>query len=76
MSYVILSRPNCPFCTKAEDLLKEHRMPWKHYDIYEDKWLLTLVKEAGHKTVAIIFDETGKHIGGYTDLEKHIESIG
>ena len=73
MSYTILGRPNCPFCSKAADLLKDRE--YSYHDIYEEKWLLTLVKEAGHKTVPIIFDNTGKHIGGYTELEKHIESI-
>ena len=75
MSYIILARPNCPYCTKATDLMKEHRQSFSYYDLYEQTWLLKLVKDAGRTTVPIIFDNNGNEIGGYAELETHFESI-
>jgi glutaredoxin len=34
------------------------------------KWLLTLIKDAGMTTLPQIFNPTGEHIGGYTELKE------
>ena len=55
--------------------MKEHRQSFSYYDLYEETWLLKLVKDAGRTTVPIIFDNNGNEIGGYAELETHFESI-
>lgn len=76
MKALIWSKPDCPYCIMAQQLLTQ-----KGYDIDERKigfgWnreqLLESVPTA--KTVPQIFlDNT--YIGGYTDLKKYFEERG
>jgi len=75
MSYVVVGTDQCEFCTKAKHLLREQGVGFTAYSLssQSSKWLLTLIKQAGMTTVPQIWDSEGKHIGGYTDLTKHLE---
>jgi glutaredoxin len=70
MSYVILGTAHCEFCTKAKHLMREKRVSFTAYSLDDpsSRWLLTLVKKAGMKSVPQIWDNNGDYIGGYTEL--------
>jgi glutaredoxin len=75
MSYVILGTSQCKFCTKAKHLMREKRVGFTAYSLDDpsSRWLLTLVKEAGMKSVPQIWDDNGDYIGGYTELKEKLE---
>ena len=74
MKYTVLGMPNCSFCTKAVDLLKEQGCEFEYNDIKEHRYLYTLMRVAGHNTVPLVFNEIGEHIGGYTELKEHLNA--
>lgn len=71
--FVVLGKENCPWCDKAEDLLIKTGLGVLYHDIYDHPHYLSLLKLANLKTVPQVFAPSGKHIGGYEDLVKHIE---
>ena len=72
--YVIITRNQCNFCDSAKALLEGAKLPYTTYNLQNEssKWLLTLVKQAGYKTVPQIFAPDGRHIGGYTELKEEL----
>lgn len=72
--YIIITRDQCNFCDQAKALLKGAFLPYITYNVQEasSKWVLTLVKQAGHTTVPQIFAPDGSYIGGYTELKDHL----
>lgn len=60
----------CPFCRRAESLLKQKGIPFEAVDVTDDsqtrEWL---VQTTGYKTVPQIFID-GKPIGGYEQLSQ------
>lgn len=73
MKAVIWSKPACPFCVKAKNLMKMKGIEYEEKNIAEGhdiQELLTLVPNA--KTMPQIWLDD-KHIGGYKELE---ESLG
>lgn len=72
MTYTILGRTFCTFCTKAIELLDEHGIEHEYINIYEMPFLITLLKGNGLTTVPQIYDTNGLHIGGYTELEAQL----
>lgn len=73
--YTIISRSQCNFCDRAKEVLIQQGLPYKEFkvDDLSNKWLLTLIKQAGYTTVPQIFGMDGKHIGGYTELEASLK---
>ena len=71
--YVVISRSQCNFCDTAKALIKAKGYPYTEYKVtdLDSKWLLTLIKQAGHTTVPQIFAPDGSYIGGYTELKEH-----
>lgn len=70
MTYVIKSRPGCPWCDKARELLEttgEEVVEQKH----ETELERIAFKQIGFKTFPQIF-HNGKHIGGYTELATYL----
>lgn len=72
--WVIVTRNQCNFCDTAKALLQGNGLPFVTYNVQEpsSKWVLTLIKQAGHTTVPQVFDPEGKHIGGYTELKEYL----
>ena len=66
--YTVITRDNCPYCVKAKEALSGASLAYQEYNVQHDKWMLTLIKQAGHKTVPQIYSPTGDYIGGYTEL--------
>jgi glutaredoxin len=75
MNYVIIGTSQCVFCTKAKDLLTEKGVGFTSYslDSPSSRWLVTLLKSSGMKTVPQIWDGEGNYIGGYTELFQKLE---
>lgn len=74
--YTVLTRDQCTFCDSAKALLKGCGIPFTQYNVQSpsSKWLLTLVKQAGHTTVPQIFSSDGTHVGGYTELQELLDA--
>ena len=72
MSWVVLGRTQCNFCDDAKALLRGRGLAYTSYTLNSpsSKWLLTLIKDAGMTTLPQIFNPTGEHIGGYTELKE------
>ena len=72
MTYIIIAQNNCVFCDRATELLRSRSLHYTYYNLSDNPWLHTLIKSANHRTVPIIFNSEGKHIGGYTELKEYI----
>jgi len=75
MKAVVWSKPACPFCTKAKNLLKNKGIEYKEKNIaegYNIQDLLELVPNA--KTMPQIWLD-GEHLGGYDQLEAKLKEI-
>ena len=77
MSYTVITRNQCNFCDTAKALLKGVNQSYVEYNVQSEssKWVLSLMKQAGLKTVPQIFSSDGTHIGGYTELKEFLEVV-
>ena len=71
--YVLFSRPSCPFCVKAQDLLDEVSAEYRVVNFEADNNdVLDQIKDAyDWKTVPMVFVKNDRNIvfvGGYDDL--------
>ena len=72
MKAVVWSKPACPFCVKAKNLLKNKGIEYEEKNIAEGhkiEDLLALVPNA--RTMPQIWLD-GEHLGGYDQLEKKL----
>jgi glutaredoxin 3 len=69
--YTIITRDQCNFCDSAKTLMKGAGQGYTEYNVQSpsSKWVLTLLKQAGRKTVPQIFSTDGTYIGGYAELK-------
>ena len=51
----IYSKPNCPYCEKAKDLLKQKNIPFTEINIYNNMEAINKLRENGLMTVPQIF---------------------
>lgn len=78
MKYVVFSKPGCPYCQRAEELLESKSLPHHVVNFREGQTdILAEIKEAASwKTVPMIFKIGTKNkiefIGGCSDLEVHL----
>lgn len=70
--WVVITRDQCNFCDSAKALLKGSNKQYIEYNVQSpsSKWVLTLIKQAGYKTVPQIFKPDGTYVGGYTELNQ------
>ncbi len=69
----VLTRPGCPFCAKAKQMLKEAGLDFEELILNRDYTEQTLRALAAAKTVPQIFVD-GRHIGGSDDLESWLKT--
>jgi glutaredoxin-like protein len=67
----LFTKPDCPFCAKAKNLLTQHKMAYEEISIGKDATLISLQAITGRTTVPQIFIG-GKHIGGSEDLIEYL----
>jgi glutaredoxin len=59
----------------AKDLIYLYNQNYREYNVESgsSKWILSLLKKAGYKTVPQIYAPDGKHIGGYEALIEYLK---
>ena len=75
MKAVVWSKPACPFCVKAKNLLQSKGIEYEEKNIAEGhkiQDLLELVPNA--RTMPQIWLD-GEHLGGYYELEKKLNEV-
>ncbi len=71
---VMFSMPSCPWCVKADELLKKKKLKCKTVDLGTSQYLaFEVIKATGQRTVPNIFID-GTHVGGYESLVDYAES--
>jgi len=70
----VYSKPNCPYCTKAKQLLMTMNIPFNEYKLDDDFTReIILDKFPLAKSYPIVVVD-GFHIGGYSQLVEKINS--
>lgn len=73
----IYSKPNCPYCDMAKNLLNSKNIAFTEsvigVDVSRDEILL---KFPTMRSVPIIIDENGQLIGGYDKLSEKVKNDG
>ncbi|MDR0806667.1 MAG: glutathione peroxidase [Enterobacteriaceae bacterium] len=69
-SISIFTKPGCPFCAKAKQLLKDNGLQYEEIVLGTDATTVSLRAITGHATVPQVFIG-GRHIGGSEELEKY-----
>jgi glutaredoxin len=64
----IITKPDCPWCDKAKELLNEKGIGFTAYLYNDHPMIVKLMFTSGLKTVPQIWHNS-THIGGYEDLE-------
>lgn len=68
----VITRPGCPFCTKAKEMLEKEGMDFEEITLGTDASLRSVRAMTGSEKVPQIFIE-GKHIGGSEELEAYLK---
>ena len=71
-SVSIFTKPGCPFCAGARELLKEKGMAYEEIVLGKDAGLASLRAISGRETVPQVFIG-GRHIGGSEELALYLE---
>lgn len=69
-SVSIITKPGCPFCAKAKQMLQDHGYDYEEIILGTDATSVSLKAIAGATTVPQVFIE-GRKIGGSDDLEAY-----
>ena len=72
MTYVILSKPECLYCQKAKDLLHEHYLEFREFNVLEHPSLYEFLTSQGLTTVPQLY-ENGFYVGGYQDFHYELK---
>ena len=73
--YVIIGTPTCFYCSQAKALLMDKYSDYEYYDLTKNPWIKHLFKAADLKTVPQVFSPEGRLIGGFEDLEVHLNFL-
>ncbi len=66
----MISKPGCPFCAKARDLLEKHSVDYEQVELGNGVTTKSLYAVSGAGTTPQVFID-GRLIGGSDDLEAH-----
>jgi glutathione-dependent peroxiredoxin len=72
-SISIITKPGCPFCAKAKEMLEAHGMDYEEILLGHDATLRSVRAITGNETVPQVFIE-GEHIGGSEALESYLKN--
>jgi glutaredoxin-like protein len=73
-SVAIITKPGCPFCTKAKALLNDKSISFEEIVLGKDATSVSVKAISGNTTVPQIFFD-GKNIGGSDDLELFLQDF-
>ena len=68
----MITKPGCPFCAKAKEMLREYGMDFEEVVLGRDATSRTVRAMTGKETVPQVFVE-GEYIGGSEDLEAWLQ---
>lgn len=71
MKFIIFSKPDCPWCTRAKELLLQHDSSYVEIDVTNDETSKIFLKESNLKSVPQIY-HNGRLVGGYLALENYL----
>lgn len=71
MKFIIFSKPDCPWCTRAKELLLQHDSSYVEIDVTNDETSRIFLKESDLKSVPQIY-HNGRLVGGYLALENYL----
>lgn len=75
MNAEVFTKPGCPYCVAAKQLLVKRSIPYVERDITRrDHWDEIRSRVPGFRTVPQIFLD-GQHIGGFNDLTLHFKRL-
>lgn len=69
-SVSLFTKPGCPFCAKAKQMLQERGLQYEEIILGQDATTVSLRAVTGRATVPQVFIG-GRHIGGSDDLEQY-----
>lgn len=69
----IITKPGCPFCAEAKQILEQHGMSYEEITTGHDASLRSVRAITGQETVPQVFIE-GRHIGGSEDLKAYFKT--
>ena len=72
----IWSKPQCPFCDKAENLCKQKNFEYKKYMLDEDFTREEMFEKFPSARTFPQITINGELIGGYTEFEAKVRSEG
>lgn len=72
-SVSLFTKPGCPFCTKAKQMLIDNNLSFEEIVLGQDATTVSLRAVSGRATVPQVFIG-GRHIGGSDDLEQYLLS--
>lgn len=73
MTVNIVTRPYCPYCKKAVDLLRKMGVDFDEIEIETREEQIAWKEQSGHQTFPQIWVNS-THVGGFDDLQKTIDS--
>ena len=68
-SFAVFTRPGCPFCAEAKELLNKNHINYEEHVLNKDYSVKTLVALSGSTQVPQVF-KNGERIGGAEELKK------
>lgn len=75
MNAEVFTKPGCPYCVAAKQLLVKRNIPYVERDITRrDHWDEIKSRVPGFRTVPQVFLD-GQHIGGFDDLTLHFKRL-
>lgn len=75
MSAEVFTKPGCPYCVAAKQLLVKKNIPYTERDITRrEHWDEIKSRVPGFRTVPQVFLD-GQHIGGFDDLSLHFKRL-
>lgn len=72
--WIIYTRPNCPYCKDAKNLLKANKKKFKAINVTSKNREMLIKKSKNYPGVPIIFYKN-KFIGGFDELKKKFGSL-
>ncbi|MGL4600716.1 MAG: glutathione peroxidase [Plesiomonas sp.] len=72
-SVSIITKPGCPYCAKAKQMLMDRQIAFEEIILGKDATTVSLRAISGRTTVPQVFIG-GKHIGGSDDLETYLHA--
>ena len=72
-SVSLFTKPGCPFCAKAKQMLQERGIQYEEIVLGQDATTVSLRAVSGRATVPQVFIG-GRHIGGSDDLETFLSA--